>query len=86
MNREFLRCIELLEKERKINHTLRFKLIAGRAFLNAKNTQAAISLLEGQGEEGDPSMHAEKYQLLAEAYESMEDKNYTVMYLKLALQ
>jgi len=33
LNREFLRCIELLEKERKINHTLRFKLIAGKAYL-----------------------------------------------------
>ena len=30
-------------------------------------------------------MLAEKYQLLAEAYEMMEDKHYTVMFLKLAL-
>ena len=37
LNKEYLRCIELLEKYAKQQHSLKFKLIAARAQLNANN-------------------------------------------------
>jgi hypothetical protein len=42
LNKEHLRCIELLEKYSKHHFGLKFKLIAARAYLNAKNVQACI--------------------------------------------
>lgn len=37
LNKNYLRCIELLEKYAKQQFSLKFKLIAARAHLNANN-------------------------------------------------
>lgn len=69
---------------------MKFKLLAAKSHLAANNVNACIRLLEG--EDGSPqqdsstTLLAEKYIVLAQAYEVMEDKQQSVAYLQMALK
>jgi Anaphase-promoting complex, cyclosome, subunit 3 len=53
LNKEYLRCIELLEKYAKQQFSLKFKLLAARAYLHSKNVQACLSILDSESQEDD---------------------------------
>lgn len=46
MNKEYLRCVELLEKYDLVYQTLKFRLLTAQALFNSNNTQACIKVLE----------------------------------------
>jgi hypothetical protein len=46
LNKEYLRCVELIEKQELVYHNLKFRLLVGQALLKARNVSACIKVLE----------------------------------------
>ena len=46
LNKEYLRCFELLQKSDLVHQNLKFRLLAGRALFSAGKIAMAIEVLE----------------------------------------
>jgi hypothetical protein len=105
LNKEFLRCVELVVKYELSTQDLKFRLLTARALLSSNNIKDCIGLLESTQDDSSlllqqstltvpglttgndlSHMQATKYLLLAQAYESIEDKQKVVFSLKQALK